>query len=913
MTIPRLDKFLFQFNNGRGIDPTQVDWTVTDTQLQTFLAALTGSGNTSYSLTAAPDDTVGVDGDTATVLVSPTQLAGYLKSGGAWTQVWMFSGGGGGLGTAAVQALLDGANHATDQDLIDHNAANTAHTVIRQRIDTVEQSVPSNQDIQDYVDSGVAQHAGVPNAHHAPPVVSDAANGFLPLTAEGQLQTPSAETVGRASVFGRQVYVYTLNPGTPGEDEVWDWDAMTTHQIREGTGTNNAFWRGTHSNEDAIGSPADGHYAYITNRHRLRRYEGGWEDASSIRMQGDFLSQADAQAHITTVNAWAWWPGPQGLQFLASYTPPTTAIPDTYAVVRTGYSPEEWIAQFRATNVQDLANVPAPQARSYLRWNEDGDAIENAASPADEAVGDAKGPIWAVSPTLTTGVTYANNMEIPFPGTEHWNLTNDAVGGVAHGTGATRGQLAMPAEAPTGIIGVWIQARINGVIEDEAALVYGHGNAFHSEQGASDIHLRLDDGGTFFLQARWQRADYIALYGADTTIPANVTVAIRPMLIRGAQGEAGDATAAVTTHNADGSAHDDLRTDLSDHESANPVHIEAFNSHNNSNVAHAGAIVGNVSAHNQSNNSHQDIRAAETAHEANANSHAAIRSAISNEIDNDVSAHNLQSGAHFTEFEAEFDSHNASSNAHSSIRSEIDSDVTAHNADASAHPGLAGDGGDVTAHNADATAHSAAIAEDILEHDESQLAHEFIRNLITDRVEISDWLHNTTYYIGQTVIDGGHFYLCIVSHESGGTRTGTRGAPPNNPDDWRRIQLFGDSLIQVGSAEDVTLTTSGVFVATSIRPIDARPVPTWLHIRPGLVQAGHGIHGEYVRIKYSEWVNLPNVTNGGTRQDANNIVLGNFGAMGGVEMYIGRTSAGDVAVTNNNAGFDIEGFEVWGE
>ena len=639
MTIPRVTFFNFLFNGGRGIRTNQVDWSVSDADLNALLSNLGAAGNTAFALATAPDDANGVDGDVAIALLSSTELAGYRKVSGSWSQVWTFSGGGGGLGTAAVQALIDGANHATDQDLIDHNAANTAHTVIRQRIDAVDQSVPSNQDIQDYVNSGVAQHAGMPHAHHTPPVVSDAANGFLPLTADGQLQTPSAETVGRASVFGRQVYVYTLNPGTPGEDEVWDWDAMTTHQIREGTGVNNAFWRGTHSNEDAIGSPADGHYAYITNRHRLRRYEGGWEDASSIRMQGDFLSQADAQAHITTVNAWAWWPGPQGLQFLASYTAPTTAIPDTYAVVRTGYSPEEWIAQFRAANVQDLANVPAPQARSYLRWNDGGDAIENAASPADEAVGDAKGPIWAVSPVLATGVTYANNMEIPFPGTEHWNLTDDAPGGVAHGTGTTRGQLAMPAVAPTGIIGVWIQARINGVIEDEAALVYGHGNAFHSEQGASDIHLRLDDGGTFFLQARWQRADYIALYGADTTIPANVTVAIRPMLIRGAQGVAADAAAEVTEHEADAAAH---------------------------------AAV--VETHNEGTNSHQDIRAAEVAHESNPNSHGAAISGI-------VGSHNASNVAHGPAFGA----HNASSSAHGNIRSEIDSDISAHNLASGAH------------------------------------------------------------------------------------------------------------------------------------------------------------------------------------------------------------------------------------
>ena len=874
MTIPRIDFFDFLFNGGRGIRADQVDWSVTDSALNNLLSAYTGSGNTAFILTAAPTASDGVDGDAAVVRLSATQLGFYLRASGAWTQVFTFDagtgGGGGGLDTAAVQALIDAANHATGQDLTDHNAANTAHTVIRQRIDTVEQSVPSNQDIQDYVDSGITQHAGMPNAHHTPPAPADASNGFLPLTADGQLQTPSAETVGRASVFGRQVYVYTLNPGTPGEDEVWDWDAMTTHQIREGTGVNNAFWRGTHSNEDAIGSPADGHYAYITNRHRLRRYEGGWEDASSIRMQGDFLSQADAQAHITTVNAWAWWPGPQGLQFLASYTAPTTAIPDTYAVVRTGYSPEEWIAQLRAANVQDLANVPAPQARSYLRWNEDGDAIENAASPADEAVGDAKGPIWAVSPTLATGVTYANNMEIPFPGTEHWNLTNDAVGGVAHGTGTTRGQLAMPAVAPTGIIGVWVQARIDGVVEDEAALVYGHGNAFHSEQGASDIHLRLDDGGTFFLQARWQRADYIALYGADTTIPANVTVAIRPMLIRGAQGiegppgeGAGEVASQIGTHNTGANSHQDIRA--------------AETAHENNLNSHGAAINGHVNAHNVSNVAHGP---AFGAHNASASAHSNIRS----EIDGDISAHNLASGAHFTEFEAEFEDHNSAASSHLATI-------------------------------------NARIAALLGDHDESQLAHEFIRNLITDRVEVNDWLHNTTYYIGQVVLDTGNFYFCIVSHESAGTRTGARGAPPNNTNDWRRIGFYdeitaagggGAGLVQIGNAEDVTPALQGRLYTTSIRPTSVTPVPTWLHIRPGIIQAGTGIHAEFVRIKYSEWAALPNVTNGTARSDTNNITIGNFGGSGGTEIYMGRTSDGDFCIGLNSS-HNFGGVEVWGE
>lgn len=763
------------------------------------------------------------------------------------------------LSSYATNEALQSGDQTNTQELTDHNNSNTPHTVIRQRIDAVEQQVPSNQDIQDYVDSGIQQHTGMANAHHTPPESTgdgDSGNGFLALDSDGQLVTPSADTVGRASIFAHQIYIGTRNPGNPGANAAWDWDAMTSAQLRDGTGTNNAVWRGTHSTEDAIGSPADGHYAYITNRHRLRRYEGFWEDASSIRMQGSFTSQADAEAHITTVNSWAWWPGPQGLQFLASYTAPTTAIADTYSWVATGYTEAEWLTLFGQATIQNLSNVPEPQARSFLRWNEAGTAIENASSPADEAIGNAKGPVWATSPVLTTGVTYTNNNEIPFPGTEHWNLSSDAPGGVAHGTGSTRGQLAMPATAPTGVLGVWVQALIDGVIEDEALLVYGHGNAFHSQLGASDIHLRLDDGGTFFLQVRWQRADYIALYGADTTIPSNVTVQIRPVIIRGERGEAGDATAEVETHEADAAAHSSV-----------------------------------ILTHNTGLNSHQDIRGVVTQHEGNLN-------------------------AHTNAFATRFNTHNASSSAHSTIRqnvsNEIDGDIGAHNTDAGAHPGLA-TGGDVAAHNAAGDAHSAVIAEDILEHDDSQLAHSSIRNLITDRVEIRDWEHNTTYFIGQIVIDGPHFYLCIVSHESGGTRTGTRGAPPSNPNDWRALTL-GGGLHQIGSGYSGAFTQNNRYKATGITPTGVNPTPRWLHIRPGLVQSGHGLHGEFVRISYSEWAGLTNGNAAGSVSDSNALVLGNFGATSGVEIYIGRTSSGEALVASSHGSqFAVANFQIWSE
>ena len=96
MAIPRLDFFNFLFNGGRGINTNQIDWSVSDTELTALLSSLGAAGNTAYALTAAPDDADGADGDVAVALLSATELAGYTKAGGAWTQAWTFSGGGGG-------------------------------------------------------------------------------------------------------------------------------------------------------------------------------------------------------------------------------------------------------------------------------------------------------------------------------------------------------------------------------------------------------------------------------------------------------------------------------------------------------------------------------------------------------------------------------------------------------------------------------------------------------------------------------------------------------------------------------------------------------------------------------------------------------------------------------------------------
>ena len=59
MAIPRYAMFEWFINNGRGIRPDQVDWSITDVALNALLATLTGSGNTAFALTAAPDASLG--------------------------------------------------------------------------------------------------------------------------------------------------------------------------------------------------------------------------------------------------------------------------------------------------------------------------------------------------------------------------------------------------------------------------------------------------------------------------------------------------------------------------------------------------------------------------------------------------------------------------------------------------------------------------------------------------------------------------------------------------------------------------------------------------------------------------------------------------------------------------------------
>ena len=107
MAIPRIDFFDFMFgvgdDLGRGIRTDQIMWSVSDPQLTALLATLGAAGNTAFALDAAPDDADGADGDIAIARISATELRGYKKESGAWTQVWTFSGG---VDDAAIDARV---------------------------------------------------------------------------------------------------------------------------------------------------------------------------------------------------------------------------------------------------------------------------------------------------------------------------------------------------------------------------------------------------------------------------------------------------------------------------------------------------------------------------------------------------------------------------------------------------------------------------------------------------------------------------------------------------------------------------------------------------------------------------------------------------------------------------------------
>lgn len=722
--------------------------------------------------------------------------------------------------------------------------------------------------------------------------------GFIPLTDTGQLVTPTMETRGRASIFGHQIYVGSVNPGNPGSGASWDWNSMTSSVVRTATGVNNAFWRGTHSTEDAIGSPADGHYAYITNRHHLRRYEGYWEDAYVSVFGGAFTSQADAEAHITTVGRWAWWPGPQGLQYLNAYTAPTSAEPDEYSWTVTGYTDRDVQAFITAWRIA-LINIPNGLITESKLHD---DVRARLGASGTTAIVDLKGPVWAISPTITAG-TYNNNVIIPFGASEHWNIQDAAPGGVAHGVGTDNESLHLPALAPTGTLGLWLSTHLNGsdTAIDETQLNWGHGDFYHSTEGTSGGHLAINDARSAFLQVRWTREDLIKIYGTNTAITDGITVRARPIIVsafKGDKGDPGDVSAAG------------LASGISDHNQAVSAHdgrfASQFNTHNQSSTAHQSIRSAAIATHNTGTNSHQDIRGVHLAHEQNVNAHL-------NAVNTRIQTHNAQNDAHPAAIDAKIATHDTMEGAHLqyileriqgheniTAHQDIRLLVTNHEASITAHRTNIDD--QIGVHNQTVNVHQQAFNL----HNSDAAAHELIRSTIITRTEIQDWTLNTLFYTGQIVIRSPNYYFCIVSHTSGGALD---SAPENNHLHWREMTL-GGGLHMHGTFSGST-TTANRFYDTAIDPTSITPTPMWLHIRNGLSQ-GTGIHGEFIRIRYSEWAAVTTATVNDSRNSTNNVVLGNIGGTGGTEIHLGRTNGGNMMVATSGAS-TFDDFEVWFE
>ncbi|HNR32401.1 MAG TPA: hypothetical protein PKI11_16035 [Candidatus Hydrogenedentes bacterium] len=152
---------------------------------------------------------------------------------------------------------------------------------------------------------------------------------------------------------------------------------------------------------------------------------------------------------------------------------------------------------------------------------------------------------------------------------------------------------------------------------------------------------------------------------------------------------ASDISAAVSTHDASGTAHSDIRTQI-------------------------GA---DIAAHDVSGAAHSDIRAQIgadiAAHDADTGAHPGLEidaaRITSGKIDNErlsmgsgggIDADTLD-GSHLSSIQAYVDTtHGASPTAHQDIRDKIDADLAAHDTDASAH------GAAFTAHDTDASAHA---------------------------------------------------------------------------------------------------------------------------------------------------------------------------------------------------------------
>lgn len=208
----------------------------------------------------------------------------------------------------------------------------------------------------------------------------------VPNNTDGSQPAASAATIGRINIHGTTAYV---GAGTyiPGTDATWTWTSIGTTLLRAATGDPLATWRGTWTHTDSIPNPQFDDYAFETTRTGFWQYiERGWTSASISRYQGAFASQQDAQAHVTILNRWAWWPG-VGPRALTAYTAPTSAAEDYH-----------WNPVGRLS-VLDFPDTPVSFEASKL-WR------TNAAATAVEQVNDPEPTpgIPAVSrlPTVST-------------------------------------------------------------------------------------------------------------------------------------------------------------------------------------------------------------------------------------------------------------------------------------------------------------------------------------------------------------------------------------------------------------------------------------------------------------------------------------------------------------------------------
>ena len=195
MPITFTDSVSFPFNNGRGITPDQVDWDITDTELTTLLTTLAAAGNTSHVLTAVPVAADGADGDTAIVLVSATEVAGYSKAAGAWTQTWTFTGGGG-LTAAVINALPTGDIHSNSNwPFVDANGV-LSRVPFANAVAFMRSSSGLGPRINPTPSAGTVGQ--IPVVNEDGDAYTHALNtGFLQPGTNGQYRAATAEDVGR--------------------------------------------------------------------------------------------------------------------------------------------------------------------------------------------------------------------------------------------------------------------------------------------------------------------------------------------------------------------------------------------------------------------------------------------------------------------------------------------------------------------------------------------------------------------------------------------------------------------------------------------------------------------------------------------------------------------------------------------